>query len=78
MNVKELKERLAEIPDHYEVLVDGYEDGHESIDEVFTGTFEPYRDQGCWFYGTHQFREDDRGERPAVLIGTHRHGAPLE
>lgn len=77
MNVKELKERLEEIPDHYTILVDGYESGHDEADTILIGTYGPYGED-YWFYGRHEFRPNKQGNQPAVLLGIDRHGSVMQ
>ena len=67
MKVKELIEKLSELPENSLVIISGYEAGYEEIEEVLSVKLK-LNVNTKWYYGRHEIVDEKETGEPAVLI----------
>lgn len=65
MTVQELIQALAKYPEDARVVVQGYEDGYDTVSSVRSLSIHPNPNQ-AWYYG--RFLADAEDGEPAVLL----------
>lgn len=71
MTIKDLKEKLAAFPDDTLVLVKGYEDGYNDIDQILEMKVHLNVHQH-WYYGAHDETKEANGITAIALVGENK------
>lgn len=71
MTAAELIEQLQKLPPEIRVLVEGYEDGYDDIDEIkHLGVKLNYHEH--WYYGAHEKSDDADAVKAVALTGKNK------